>query len=314
MRSQEYTVRLALHWLNERYRRGFAPSLDGEVWRAADPEAGPISVVEADLFEASDAWRERCSQLEQRLNDSRPGSYLLWVPPGGELPREEPFESEWVRQVVLAASRLASGRNGEVRLPAKMAIGKLRDEGGYASVTGGLGRYWTFISERLRGSFFLDSRSLNRFTANDEEREQLYEHIALLSQGLETGQVVEFEAEDAWSLQRLPRGTASEGIEDGWAIAGCPEGFDPNDGAAVRRVLRRQLAAARERLAGRPRPWVLVLAGAYGFMADENAGPSLRGFDPTLAAAFDAVLLVADTEVKPITMGRHLPFLREIGA
>ncbi len=87
----------------------------------------------------------------------------------------------------------------------------------------------------------------------------------------------------------------------------------PNDGASVRRVLRRRLTEAREQLTDRPRPWLLVLAGAYDYMAGENAGPSLRGFDPALAASFDAIVLVADTEVKPIILGRHLPFLREPG-
>src|SRR5690606_38947631 len=136
----------------------------------------------------------------------------------------EPDESEWVRRVVLGASRLASGRAGEVRIPVRMAIGKVKDEGGYASVTGGLARYWTDISSRLQGSFFLDSRGLHRLTKNEAEREQLYEHIALLSQGLETGQVAEFEHEDAWPVQRIPR---SDGLTDGWAITGCPPGFDP---------------------------------------------------------------------------------------
>jgi hypothetical protein len=266
----------------------------------------------SELYELDEAQQRRRNELAQRLDDTRPGSYVLWQPPGASLPDGEPGESEWVRRVVLTASKLASGRVGEARLPAKLMLGKLRDEGGYASVTGALGRHWTEISHRLQGSFYLDSRGLNRFTRNEEEREQLYENIALVSQGLKVGDAYEMEHEDAWTLQRLARGPAGEGLEDGWCITGCPSGFDPNDGGAVRRILRRRLAEAKETLAsatGTVR--CLVLIGAYDYMEGENAGPSLRGFDPSLAAGFDVIALIADGEVKALRMARGLPFAPE---
>ncbi len=309
-RSREYAVRLFLTWLNERYHREFVPSGDfAEVWTASDGQGDDLSIATAELFEAPEDWRQRCAELSQRLDDTRPGSYLLWQPQKTDLPDGEPDESEWVRRVVLTASKLASGRSGEVRLPVRLALGKVREEGGHASVTGGLGRYWTNISERLNGSFFLDSRGLNRFTTNEEEREQLYDNIGAVSQGLAVGDVVEFETEDAWSLQRLPR---LEGLTDGWAIAGSPPGFEPDDGSAVRRLLRRRLSEAGETLkdaSGSAR--VLVLLGAYEYMEVENAGPSLRGFDPAIAAAFDVIALVTDTEVKALRMSRSLSFAQE---
>jgi hypothetical protein len=216
-----------------------------------------------------------------------------------------------VRRVVLTASKLASGRTGEVRLPVRLGLGKVRDEGGYASVTGGLGRHWPDISQRLEGSYYLDSRGLNRFTTDEEERTQLFDHIGLLSQGITVGDFVEFEHEDAWSLQRIARGPASEGMEDGWAIAGCPPGFNPDDGGAIRLLLRKTLSGAVERLRGTPGPKALVLVGAYDYMANENAGPSLRGFDPVLAATFDVIALVSDAEVKALRLAKGLPFARE---
>jgi hypothetical protein len=318
-RAREYAARLFLSWLNERYRRAFSPqgSFDpAQPWRAADPEDGSLSIVTAELFEAPDDWRARCRELAERLDEARPGAYLLWQPPGADLPTGEPDESEWVRRVVITASKLASGRSGEVRLPVVMALGKVRDEGGHASVTGGLGRVWTEISARLHGSFYLDSRGLHRFTKNEDERVELYDNIGALSQGLKVGDVVEFEHEDAWSLQRLPRGPSAEGMSDGWAIAGCPPGFEPNDGGAIRRILRRALSEATEALSGeREAARVLVLLGAYEYMDLENAGPSLRGFDPALAAPFDAIALVSDAEVKALRLSRSAAFAREgIGA
>ncbi len=313
-RVHEYATRLFLAWLNEKYRREFTPSLsDDGVWRAVDAEAGELAITTALLYEGDDAWFERAAELEERLDSTRPGSYLLWVPPGGKLPEGEPDESEWVRRVVLGASKLASGRNGEVRLPVRLAIGKVRDEGGYASVTGGLSRHWPDISNRLTGSFYLDSRALNRLSRNEEEREQLFDHVGLLSQGLKLGDVVEFEHEDAWNVQRLPRGAAGEGLEDGWAIGGCPPGFEPFDGGPTRRLLRRHLAEANEKLRGsQGASRVMVLVGAFDYIEGEIAGSSLRGFDPVLAAAFDVIALVSDAEVKTLRLARGAKFLREM--
>jgi hypothetical protein len=315
-RDLEYATRLFLAWVNERYRRSFAPvDLKNETWLAEDetaPDApgGRIGIVAARLSEARPGWEERCRELEQRLDEARPGSYLLWVPPGGKLPAEEPDESEWVRRVVLAASRLASGRKGEVRLPVKMVLAKVRDEGGYANVIGGLSRYWTTVTEKVDGTFYLDSQGLKRLTRDQQEREELFDHIGMLSQGVQKGEAVEFEHEDAWSVQRLPRGAAGKGMAEGWAITGCPEGFDPDEGAVTRRLLRQKLVAAREALAARPGALkALVLVGAYDYMENETAGPALRGFDPTLAASLDIVALVADTEVRPIVMSRQVPWL-----
>ncbi len=310
-KDREYAARLFLAWANERLRKSFGPQdLSDEVCLAEDAEDsehGGIALVTARLFEARPSWDERCAQLGARLDGARPGSFLLWVPPGGKLPSEEPDESEWVRRVVLGASRLASGRTGEVRLPAKLTLAKVRDEGGYANVAGGLGRHWTTVTERVNGTFFLDSTGIKRLTRDDTERAGLFDQIGMLSQGVEKGQAVEFEFEDAWSVQRLPRGPASAGMTDGWAVSGCPDGFDPFDGGATRRLLRARLTAANEALAGhRDKVRALVLVGAYDYADNENAGPSLRGFDPALAASLDVVVLLTDAEVRPIVMRRGL--------
>ncbi len=309
-RDKEHAARLFLAWLNQRYGRSFeaeAGDLSPEVVTVEDAAGGRLAIVTADLSEADAAWDERRSELAARLDAARPGAYLLWVPPGGELPAEEPAESEWVRRVVLAASRLASGRDGEVRLPARLLLGKVRDEGGYANVAGGLSRHWTTITQRLEGSFHVDSSALHRFTRDTDERERLFDEIALLAQGLETGGAVEFEHDDAWALQRLPRGSA-----DGWAIAGCPPAFDPNDGAATRRLLRARLTTAAAALAPvRDAARTLLLVGGYDYLENETAGPALRGFDPALVTTFDIIALVADTGVKPLAFSRHLGFVEQ---
>jgi hypothetical protein len=308
----EYAGRLFLSWLNERWGRSYqVESREGEAWLAAEPDGdGPLVAFVADrLVETDEPWQERRATLEQRLDETRPGSYLLWVPPGASLPAEEPEESEWVRRVVLGASKLASGRDGEVRLPAKLVLAKTRDEGGYASVLGGLSRHWTKITDLVNGTFYVDSKSITRLTRDETEREQLFQHIGLLSQGVAKGEAVDFESEDAWSVQRLPRNAATAGMAEGWAITGCPPGFDPSDGAVIRRLLRARLTAARDALAGIDAAVkAIVLVGAYDYIENENAGASLRGFDPALAAGFGMGAIISDANVKPLFISRHLPW------
>src|SRR5689334_3241381 len=116
-RDREYAARLFLDWLNKRFQRQFAPrDFNGPAWLAEDSTSsigGRIALVSERLSEASPEWEQRADELAERLNGARPGSYVLWLPPGANLPREEPDESEWVRRTVLGASKLASGRVGE---------------------------------------------------------------------------------------------------------------------------------------------------------------------------------------------------------
>src|SRR6185436_8057039 len=119
--------RLFLNWLNERYRKGFvAGDVSSNTFTATDEQVR-LAVVVSELYEIDEAQQARRDELAQRLDSTRPGSYVLWQPPGATLPDGEPGESEWVRRVVLTASKLASGRVGEARLPAKLMLGKLRD-------------------------------------------------------------------------------------------------------------------------------------------------------------------------------------------
>src|SRR5439155_3628498 len=83
-KDAEYGARLFLAWVNGRYGRQFSPAdLSGPVWSAEDGLAesgGRIVLVAARLSEAILEWDERSAELESRLNETRPGSYLLWVP------------------------------------------------------------------------------------------------------------------------------------------------------------------------------------------------------------------------------------------
>src|SRR3972149_5107507 len=86
------------------------------------------------------------------------------------------------------------------------------DEGAYVSVVGALSRYWTTISERVQGAYYMDSTKLHRLTASEEKRRLLFQQVADLAAGLELQTGTEFEASEAWTVQRLREG---EGVAGG---------------------------------------------------------------------------------------------------
>ena len=151
-RDIEYAARLFLAWVNERYGRAFAPSsLEADTWTAADESAGDapgsrMAIVADRLSEAQPDWEQRCRELETRLDETRPGSYVLWVPPGGSCRRTSPTSRSgsgawfWRRRV------WRRGDRARCACRSRWCWRKVRDEGGYANVVGGLSRHWTAIT------------------------------------------------------------------------------------------------------------------------------------------------------------------------
>ncbi|MDP3766790.1 MAG: hypothetical protein Q8S13_02135, partial [Dehalococcoidia bacterium] len=246
-RVSRYTALLLLDWLNQRFgaRLEFSDATEG-AFVASDGEHR-VGLYAAPLWEreAATEWEERLRSLEERLStEDEQGSFLLWVPPRADVPTNEPAASEFVARVQSAAASLRPGERTEVAFPVTVKMAKVRDEGGYASVTGGLSRWWTRITESVSGTYHVDSSSVHRITQDGPAREELWETIGRLAQGIETGQVGEFEVEQAWTLQRLPAPEAGPGF----ALGGAPPSVDPTDGILVRRTVRKRLQAANEAL------------------------------------------------------------------
>jgi hypothetical protein len=312
---ERYLGQLFLAWFNQRHGRDFT-LLPEEGPAAARLLAGPaeaqlwasdgryrLALAVDRLYEIEDArWNERRLEVEDRLSRALHAPYLLWMPPQARLPGPEPGESEFVLRAQMGAAPLLPGGGGEVLLPVTLRLGKTRDDGAYVSVVGSLARYWTAVSERVRGGFNLDSTGFHRLSRQPEVREEVFSRIADYASRLSVGDGAQFEAEEAWTIQKL-----AEGEEV--LIVGCPPSFDPTDGTNIRRLMRRRVAAANEALGALEADLKsLALVGVWEHAEDEGASAALRGFDSAVYSNIDIIAILADGEARPALAPRRLPW------
>jgi hypothetical protein len=311
---ERYLGQLFLAWFNQRHGRDFvlqpgeSPTAEptGEavepvLW-AMDGQYRMALAVDR-LYEGEDAaWNERRLAIEGGLTRALHQPHLLWMPPQARLPGPEPAESQFVLRVQMGAAPLVPGGRSEVLLPAVLRLGKMRDEGAYVSVVGALSRHWSTISSRVKGAFNLDAMDLHRLSRRPEALEALLAQIAEQSAALSAGQGVQFEAEEAWTIQKLADGEKA-------LIVGCPPSYDPTDGTNIRRLMRRRVAAANETLGGLEADVkALALVGVWEYAEDEGASAVLRGFDPAVYSNIDVIAVLADGEARPALSARSLPW------
>jgi hypothetical protein len=293
----EYTVavELFLRWLNDTQQRGFriedpaggsAVASDGDVRLAIEvrPLLGPTEDA---------AWLSARERLEEQVAAVVPTSIALWVPAGADLPAGEPVLSEFIDHVRQAAVKLGPHERAHVPLPISLLLRKTSDGGNVVSVTGGLNPHWARFTERVRGTFDLDSTRLHRLPESEEHLEALLDAIVERSAKLEAGQIAEIETVDSWTVQRID----GEGV----TIVGVPPAETQDAGLAVRRNLRRILGDDAPALrTAEAALKALVLLGYYARMNDEGATIAMRGFSPSLYSGLEFVCLVADGLVKPL--------------
>jgi hypothetical protein len=249
------------------------------------PLLGPVEYAD---------WPNARDRLEQQIADAVHAPVAVWVPAGADLPAGEPAASEFVERVRQTAVKLGPHERAYVPLPIMLFLRKNVDSGSVVSVTGGLNPHWARFTERVRGTFDLDSTRLHRLPESEEHLESLIDAVIERSERLEAGQSAEIETIDAWTVQRLGDGEAT-------TIVAVPASEARDMGLAVRRNLRRILAEAVPALrrADAERK-ALVLLGHYARIEEEGATIAMRGFSPALYSGIDYVVLVADGVVKPL--------------
>ncbi len=303
-RLPAYAAALVIDWFAGRSGRAYALASAAEseppVFVAEGPE-GTLALAVAPLWEpeGDPAAEDAREMMEERLSGGLVrGPHLLWVPPRASVPAAEPAASDFVQRVQQAAAPLSPGGRGEVALPVTLQLAKLRDEGGYASVTGALSRWWTQITERVDGTFYVNANRMRRAPQSAAAREVLFDRIGQLSQALGSGAAVEFETDEAWTVQRLagePLGVT------GFAIAQAPPRADPTDGTLLRRLVRRRLKDASAALDGVAADVKgVALLAIYEYAEHENIGAFVRSLDPALYAKLALVAALVDGEVRPI--------------
>jgi hypothetical protein len=307
-RLHTYAASLLVDWYGGKtgrdYRLESADDGDPPVFvaRCAD---GMLALAVAELWEPeSDAAAEGARQfMEERLSAGLVrGPFVFWVPPRARIPSEEPDASDFVQRVQQAAAPLSPGERGEVELPVTLGLGKVRDEGGYASVVGGLSRWWTLITERVSGTFSVNSAAMRRAPQSSERRETLFTRIAELSRTLNTGEATQFESVEAWTVQRMREEPLGE---TGFAIAQAPPGVEPAEGTIMRRVVRKRLRAAAEALDGVAADVKgCGLIAIYDYAENENVGSFVKSLDPGVFAKLPLIAALVDGEVRPIFLPR----------
>jgi hypothetical protein len=294
--ERDVPLQLFLRHLNDARGRHFRIADRRELGAtASDGERSLVIEIRELLGRTEDeAWLTARERLEQQLAIAVPTPVAVWVPAGADLPAGEPAASVLVERVRQAAIKLGPHERSYVPLPIELLLRKTVDSGSVVSVTGGLNPHWARFTERVRGTFDLDSTHLHRLPESNEHLEALIDFIVERSAGLEVGQRTEIETIDAWTVQRL-----GDGVQT--ALVAVPASEARDMGLAVRRNLRRifgEAAPALRSTEGELK--ALVLLGFYARIEDEGASIAMRGFSPALYSGVDYVVLIADGVVKPL--------------
>jgi hypothetical protein len=288
---------LFLRWFGKHYARSTAVTEEsaGDAILRARVSVGrrwelSATVVNTLAPEATLPWEAARAALEQRL-DGAGHSVALWVPPGAPLPSEEPGLSEMVAAIE-GASPIADERL-EVRRPVRLHLRRTSTTGSVVTVLGGLSAHWAQFTNRVPGSFQLNSTALYRLPASAEERAQLAERIVMAAGQPDVDDTQVIPAEDVWSANDPGEGRSY--------VIGTPQPPNDDQSASLRRNLRQLLRDARGAVAApRDASEALVVLGAATYAEEEKLTWTLRGMDPSLYAGYDIIAVVADGVVKPL--------------
>jgi hypothetical protein len=308
-RAQRAALGMLAAWMGERYFRTFR--IDPEPEHGFDATLTQrerrIGVTIGALWDGDAP--EGAVELETLVSEDLAGEgdadgYALWVPSGGEVPSQEPQLSDFRLLIARGLHGLQPGERREVRLPVTLRLAKIDAGGAYMSVSGGLASQWTHLSEGIEGAYHLDSRDIHRLPSERAEIDIVLSRVRDRAALLQPEEITTVEVHDYWLVSRLPS-TEPPGL----TVIGAPPEFDPIDGAAIRRLLRRHITRAVEqrREAGLDLG-VLLLVAPLAHMEDERVTAALRGMNPATYGVIDLIALVADGSVRQVLQPRSLPW------
>lgn len=252
-----------------------------------------LSVAVLDTLSASATlpYEAGRAALERRLDDA--GQHVaVWAPRGVQLPAEEPGLSAFA--VALdEATELEDGRL-EVRRPCTLHLRRTSNTGSVVTVLGGLAGHWAQFTNKVPGSFQLNSAELFRLPASEDERLDLANRIVNAAAQPEVDDGMRIPATDVWTANRLEGGRSF--------VLGTPAVESDETSADLRRDMRRLLKAAEPVARATTDARALVVLGASTYANDEKLSWVLRGMDPRLYSGFDIITVVTDGLVKVVLM------------
>ncbi len=296
----EAGLRFFLGWFGPHYARSAAVTSaesDGSLL-TAEVNVGrkwnmSVAVLNTLAADATLEWEAARSSIEKRF-DLEGLSLALWAPRGARLPSVEPGLSQLIL-AVNEAKALEDGRK-EVRRPVNLYLRRVGTTGSVITVLGGLSGHWAQFTNRVPGTYQLNSAELLRLPASQEERDQLAEQIvnSAAQPDIDESQIVP--AVDAWTANDLGSGQS--------CVLGTPAGEDEAWSASLRRNLRKLLKQAEPNLRKSADARALVVLGSATYADEEKLSWSLRGMDPTLYAGYDILAVVADGVLKTVLQPR----------
>lgn len=292
----EAGLRLFLGWFGPHYARSTSVTkaesngslLTGEVsvgrqWNLA------VTVLNTLAPDATLPWEAARAAVEQRL-DLEGRSIALWAPRGAGLPMVEPGLSQFMHSLSEAKS-LADGRL-EVRRPVTLYLRRAGTTGSVVTVLGGLSAHWAQFTNRVPGTFMLNSAELLRLPASQEERDELAERVVLAAGQPDVDENQTIRAVDAWTANDLGTGHS--------CVLGTPAPENEEWSSSLRRNLRRLFKEAAPHLQTPADARALIVVGAATYADEEKLSWALRGMDPTQYASYDILAVVADGLIKTI--------------
>lgn len=307
--AQSAGLTMAAAWMGSRFYRTFRPADEpSEAFDATLQQRERRIGVTVGLLWDEDARSVDDEFAELLTSDlEEDGGYVVWLPPGAELPTEEPARSDLRVLLANGLKGLEPGGRREIRIPVTLQLAKIQADGAYVSVTGGLSSAWTTISEGIDGAFHLDSRPMHRLPEETAELDIIISRVRDRAALLNAEEVTDVRVHDYWLVSRLPAGSPA-----GVVVVGGPADLDPRDGVPIRRYFRRAVERAIEqRRSGTSDLSVLVLVGALAHMEDELVTAALKGMNPAAYGALDLIVLVADGSVRQVLQPRSLPWEQE---
>jgi len=292
----EAALRLFLGWFGPHYARSTAVSnaesngtlltadiTVGRKWQLATTVLNTLA-PDADL-----GWEAARAAVEKRL-DTEGLSLGLWAPRGARLPAQEPGLSQ-LMLAISEAGTLEDGRK-EIHRPVSLYLRRVGNTGSVITILGGLSAHWAQFTNRVPGTFQLNSGELLRLPASAEYRESLAEHVVLSAGQPDVDDTRVIPAIDAWTASDLGNGQS--------CVFGTPAPESDEWSSSLRRNLRRLLKDAEPGLRKVADARALIVLGAATYSDEEKLSWALRGMDPTLYAAYDILVVIADGAVKPV--------------
>lgn len=301
--TAEAGLRIFLTWLGAHYARSATPSVSerSPSLLRAEVTVGRqwllhVTLVDTLEAEATLPFEAARAAVEQRL-DGDGLRIALFLPRGAKLPGEEPGLSQLAYDATESMRKPATRQDGrlEVRRPVNVRLRRTSTTGSVVTVLGGLSAHWAQFTNRVPGSFQLNSSELTRLPADEAERQALAETIVNAAQQPDVDEGLEIHTVEAWTALKFDGAAESRSV-----VIGTPNADTDEQSAVLRRNLRAALKRAIFPSDPKFHARALVVLGAATYAEEEKISWSLRGMDPTLYAGYEIVAVIADGLVKPL--------------